>query len=198
MGSKSNSKNKLIKFLEKNLFVTLQEAKIIGISPLMLSRMANNEEIYRVEHGIYAKNLDWLTDPLKKYTIACTRYPRAVICGVSALTYYDLTDSEERQTWIALPPPHTINNQRYRVIRPSGLAYTLGIQSFSFGIREVRIYDIEKTVIDAFKYHTEEVAYKALKSYLKRNNKNISKLCDYAKRLRKPLNSLVTVLLADE
>ena len=58
-------------------------------------------------HGLHAKQVDWLTDPLKKYIVPCTLYPDAVICGVSALTYHDLTDEEERQVWIALPawPP---------------------------------------------------------------------------------------------
>ena len=62
----------------------------------------------------------------------------------------------------------------------------------------MRIYDIEKSVVDAFKYHTEEVALKALKRYLKMKNRNIQKLCDYARRLRKPLDEMVTALQADE
>lgn len=191
-------KDKLLKFMDKNLFITQGEGKALGMSHATLSRMAACEEVYRVEQGVYSTSLDWLTDPLKKFSIACTRYPKAVICGISALTYYELTDEEERQTWIALPPPHTLNNPRYRTIRPRGLAYSLGIQKFAFGKRQVRIYDLEKTVVDTFKYHTQEVALKALKGYLKRNDKDVSKLCDYARRLRKPLDDIVTALLADE
>lgn len=187
-----------MKFLEVNTFSTLGEAKKMGISPMTLSRLVASEELFRTEHGIYTHDPDWLTEPLKKYVAACTLYPKAVICGISALTYYDLTDMEERQVWIALPAPMIIHNPRYRVIRPSGIAYTLGIEKHSFGKRVVRIYDLEKTVVDAFKYQTEEVAFKALKGYLKRKDKDIEKLCDYARRLKKPLDEIVTVLLSDE
>lgn len=193
----SSNRDKIIKYIQKNIFITLAEGRKMGISPMMLSRLAAKEVIHRTEHGVYTAHLDWLTDPLKKYVVACALYPEAVICGVSALTYYDLTDEEERKTWIALPAPKIIHNPRYRVIRPSGLAYTLGVEKHYFGKRVVRIYDLEKTVVDAFKYHTEEVALKALKGYLKRKDKNVQKLCDYARRLKKPLDEVVTILMAD-
>ncbi len=197
MASMSNKDN-ILRYIEKNVFVTLREGRTLGVNPTMFSRLVAREELYRIEHGIYTCSLDWLTESIKKYCVACTRYPKAVICGLSALTHYDLTDAEERQTWIALPPPHTVNNPRYRMIRPQGVAYTLGIKKYVFGKRTVRMYDLEKTVVDAFKYHTAEVAYKALKGYLKRKDCNVSKLYDYAKQLRKPLDNIVTALLAEE
>ena len=187
-----------MKFLEEHTIITVKEAGKLGINPMMLSRLAANGTLQKVEHGVYARQVDWLTDLLKKYIVPCTLYPEAVICGVSALTYHDLTDEEERQIWIALPAPKIIHNPRYRVIRPSGLAYTRGTEKHVFGKREVRIYDIEKSVVDAFKYHTEEVALKALKRYLKIKNRNISKLCDYSRQLRKPLDETVTALQVDE
>src|SRR3989338_3127073 len=193
-----DKKEELMKFLDDHTIVTVGEGRKLGINPMMLSRLTANGMIYRVEHGVYTRQMDWLTDHLKKYIVACTLYPSAVICGVSALTYYDLTDEEERQVWIALPAPKIIHNPRYRVIRPSGIAYTLGVEKHSFGKRTVRIYDLEKTVVDSFKYHTEEVALKALKRYLKMKNRNIEKLCDYARRLKKPLDEMVAVLQADE
>lgn len=189
---------KLIKFINQNIFITLREARELGINPMMLSRLVKNGVIYRVAHGVYTQKLDWLTHPIKKYLPTCELYPEAIICGVSALTYYDLTEEEERQIWITLPAPRIIHNPRYRIIRPSGIAYTLGIKKYSFGKRVVRMYDLEKTIVDTFKYHTEEVALKALKGYLKRKNKNIQKLCDYARKLKKPLDDIVTILMAEE
>lgn len=187
--------DKLMNFLDKNTFITLKEGKGLGINPMMLSRLAAREEIHRIEHGIYAKELDWLTDPLKKYIVACARYPKAIICGISALTYYDLTDEEERQTWIALPSSQTINNKRYRIIRPSGVAYSLGIQKHTFGKRVVRIYDTEKSVVDAFKYLPIDVAHKALRGYLKRRDKDLDKLSRYGRQLRKPLDETIAIML---
>lgn len=42
------------------------------------------------------------------FRVRLGRLPKAVICGISALTYYGLTDAEERKTWIALPAPKII------------------------------------------------------------------------------------------
>ncbi|MBI3541365.1 MAG: hypothetical protein HY073_04435 [Deltaproteobacteria bacterium] len=192
------SKDKLIKFVDLNAFITIDEAKKIGVSPMMLSRFVNSEELFRTERGIYTRDLNWLTDPLKKYIAAYALYPQAVICSISALTYYNLTDAEEKQIWIALPAPKIIHSPRYRVIRPSGISYTLGIEKHFFGKRVVKMYDLEKTIVDAFKYNTEEIALKALKGYLKRKDKNITKLCSYGRQLRKPLDEIVTILQADE
>ena len=193
-----DEKTKVLKFIDKNLFITMAEAKKEGISPMTLSRMAAGERLYSTERGVYTSTLEWLTDPLKKYLPACTLYMDAIVSGISSLTYYDLTDAEERNIWISIPTHRVVKNPKYRTVRSQGLWHSLGVQTFKFGKRSVRIYDIEKTVIDAYKYQTEEVAYKALKAYLKRKERNLSKLHDYAKKLGKSLEDQIRFFLADE
>lgn len=192
------SKEKLFKFLKENDFVTLQEALDMGVSKMMLSRMVKEESLYRAATRIYSTTIDWLTDPLRKYAPACTLYPDAVICGVSALTYYDLTDEEERKIWLAFPQSHRVANQVYRIIYPQGPSYSLGIVRHRVGNREVRMYDREKTVVDSFKFLPIDVAHKALKGYMKLKDKNHNKLSRYAQQLRKPLDDELTLLLSDE
>jgi predicted transcriptional regulator of viral defense system len=187
-----------MKYLATHDFIATDEAKRLGINPMMLSRLARDQELFRIERGLYTKDTAWLTDPLKKYLPICTAIPEAVVAGLSALTYYDLTDEEERQVWISLPSHKKLKNPRYRVIRPSGRNYKLGVERHSFGKREVRIYDMEKTVVDAFKYLSEEAALKVLKAYLKRPNKDVTKLCEYGRKLKKPLDDIVRVLMAEE
>lgn len=191
-------KANLLKFIDKNQFITVSEAKTQGISPMMLSRMVARGELFTTERGVYTTSLDWLTDPLKKYLPACALYPKAVISGISALSYHDLTDEEERKIWINIPIDQVVKNPHYQAIRVRGLSYSLGIKTFTFGKRKVRIYDAEKAVVDAFKYQPEEVAYKALKGYLKRKDKNIRKLCEDAEKLKKPLEDKVRFFLAEE
>jgi predicted transcriptional regulator of viral defense system len=190
-------KEKLRNALQKNDFITLGEAEEIGISRMELSRLVNSGILFRVDKAVYAEDLDWLTDPLKKYRPTCTLIPQAVISGISALTYYNLTDQEERQIWLTLPFNQKRKYKRFSVTRASGLNYSLGIVVHKFGDHEVRIYDVEKTIVDAFKYQSEEVAFKALKNYLKRKEKDISKLCNYSKKLKKPIDNFVRAMLAD-
>lgn len=191
-------KEKLLKFLKENDFVTLQEALDMGVNKMTLSRLVKEESLYRTATRIYTTKLDWLTDPLRKYAPACTLYPDAVVCGVSALTYYDLTDEEERKIWLAFPQSHRVVNQEYRLIYPQGPSYSLGIVRHKVGNREVRIYDLEKTVVDAFKFLPIDVAHKALKGYMKLKKKDYNKLAQYAKQMRKPLDDELTLLLSDE
>jgi predicted transcriptional regulator of viral defense system len=193
-----SAEDQLKKNLQKSDFITLKEALELGVSPMQLSRMVAKGELFRVDRGVYAQDLDWLTDPLKKYRPTCTLIPEAIISGISALSYYNLTDQEERQIWITLPFEKKLKSHRFRVTRARGLNYSLGIVVHRFGKHEVRIYDMEKSVVDAFKYQNEEVAFKALKGYLKLKEKDISKLCQYAKKLKKPLDNFVRVILADE
>ena len=51
----------------------------------------------------------------------------------------------------------------------------------------VNIYDVEKSVCDAVKYRTKigiDVSSEILRNYLKRRDRDISKLIDYAKNMR--------------
>lgn len=193
-----SQKEKILQWIDKNLFITISEAKAHGMSPMTLSRMVAQEELFTTERGVYTSAFEWLTDPLKKYLPACTLYPYAVISGISALTYYHLTDEEERKIGITIPIHRAIKNPRYRVVRSQGLWYSLGIQVYEWGCRTLRIYDIEKTVMDACKYQPEEVAYKALKGYLRRKDKDLSKLVSYAQLLGKPIEDKVRFFLSDE
>lgn len=189
---------KLTNYLDSNLFITTEEAGKIGISKMTLSRLVYEEELFRLERGVYAKTFDWLTDDLKRYVVACTKYPRAVVAGLSSLTYHHLTDQEERKIYLAVKPPQKVEAKNYQMLRLSGSYYSLGIEKYNFGKREVLIYDAEKSVVDAFKYLWEEVAFKALKAYLKKEDKDVKKLCAYGVKLKKPLDDYVVAILADE
>ncbi|MBN1282490.1 MAG: hypothetical protein JXA24_01810 [Proteobacteria bacterium] len=191
-------KDKILKFLNRNDFVTLDEADAMGVGKMVLSRLVAQGVLYRPAKRIYTVNLDWLTDSLKRFAPACALYSDAVICGVSALTYYNLTDEEERKVWLAFPQKHRVVNREYRIIYPSGRCYSLGIERHKVGGRQVRIYDKEKSVVDAFKYLPVDVAHKALRSYLRMKDKDLNKLTGYARQMRKPLDEIITIFLADQ
>lgn len=195
-----DAKAQLMEFLSKHDFITLDEALRVGVSKMALSRLVKQDVLYRPYRRIYTttSNVNWLTHLERKFAAPCTLYPDAIICSVSALAYYGLTDEHERKIWLAFPQTHRVVNQEYRIIYPQGESYSLGVQELASGSRKVRIYDCEKTIVDAFKFLPEDVALKALKGYLKRKDKNINKLIDYSRRLRKPLDETITVLMADE
>ena len=190
--------DKLLKFLEKNDFITLSEALKMGVSKMALSRMAKEGTLHKPAKRIYSKNTGWMGEPLRQYAPACTLYPDAIVCGVSALNYYELTDEFEGKIWLAFPRHHRIMNQEYRIVYPRGDSYSLGIARHKIGIRKVRIYDREKSVVDAFKLLPIDAAYKVMRTYLKLKDKDLDKVSWYAKKMRKPLDEIMTILLSDE
>lgn len=194
-----NPKEKVMQFLKHNDFITLEEAFALGMNKMALFRLVRQDMLHRPYKRIYTTmNIDWLTQDERRFAAPCTLYPDAVICGISALIYYDLTDEFEQKTWLAFPQSHRVVNQGYRIIYPQGPSYTLGVKTIIVGNRQVRIYDCEKSIVDAFKFLPIDIALKALKGYIKRKDKNIDKLIKYSRELRKPLDDTVTVLMADE
>lgn len=111
--------------------------------------------------------------------------PNAVICLISALCYYDLTDQVMREIWIAIPHEvYSPKRPNTRFIRMRNIH--LGRSHIHLGEYNVQIFDRERCVIDAFRYLSKEIAIKALQRYLQSTNykPNLKKLASYAKKLR--------------
>ena len=102
--------NKDIKRLIKKPFFTIKEAKKQGVSRRMLSYYVEKGEMKRIARGIYCsshysadeKNLKW-----EELAVAVNNIRGGVICLVSALVYYDLTDEIMKEFWIAVDNNHS-------------------------------------------------------------------------------------------
>lgn len=109
-----------------------------------------------------------------------------VICLISALCYYDLTDQiMMREVWIAVPhasyPPKRPNT---RIVRMRNIA--LGKREIKLGEYDVQIFDRERCVVDAFRYLSKEIAIKAIQRYFQSTEykPDLKKIGAYAKTLR--------------
>lgn len=111
--------------------------------------------------------------------------PDGVICLISALCYYDLTDQIMREVWIAVPhesyPPKRPNT---RIVRMRNVK--LGKIEIALGEYNVHIFDRERCVVDSFRYLSKEIAIKAIQRYFQSNKykPDPKKLGAYAKTLR--------------
>ena len=73
----------------------------------------------------------------------------------------------------------------------------LGVKMIKKGKYKVKIFDRERSVVDAFRYLSREIAIKALQAYLKssQNHKpDLPKLSKYAKALRVDINHYILAL----
>ncbi len=193
----SESLPKLKPLLNKPLF-TSKEAKTLGVNPPALAYLVNTGQLQRIRHGVY-RGTNSPTVPGFKWSDlveSVLSIPDGVICLISALAIYELTEDIPREHWIAvkreskMKVPSPIHIVRYRNA-------ALGKTEINLDGAKVPIYDRERTIVDAFRQLSRETAIKALKMALaskKKNRIDLEKLQRYAKKLRVPITPyLMTV-----
>jgi predicted transcriptional regulator of viral defense system len=147
--------------------------------------MRDKGSIVPVSRGIYRlAELPEHREP--DLCVVSLRYPRAVICLVSALSFYDLTTQIPHEVYIALPRGSrapAIANPPVRPFFFSGQAYESGIAEQTIDGVRVRVYDREKTLADCFRFRNKlgiDLFLEALRSYKNREKAQPGKLMYYA------------------
>lgn len=165
-----------------------KDAEELGVSARMLTHLVKKGEIQRISRGLYSlAGVDPSGDDWKYYDLATTAssYKDAVICLISALNYWEITEEFARSFWLAFPNNHPpIKNPMVRMYRPRNLE--LGIMKIQLSGIEVKITDPERSIIDAFKYLDEESSVTSLRMYLNQEESkiNVVKLVNYAVTLK--------------
>jgi len=167
-----------------------------GIPPRMLAYFCENGLLEKVSRGMYKiKNLDFDSAfEWEDLTVTALTIPNGVICLISALCYYGLTDEIMREFWIAIPHATTSPSRKNaRIIRMRNISF--GQTTIKLGRRKIKIFDRERTIVDAFRYLDKETALKALQTYLKvgkERKPDIDKLLRYGKKLRVDLTPYIS------
>ena len=151
--------------------------------------------LVRIRKGIYAS-----PSALANTIIDVERIvPYGVLCLYSAFAYYGLSTQVPAATCIAIDAKRKVSLPEFP---PIDLYYwkkenlTLGVIQKDISTYSVRITDLERTVCDAVKYRNKiglDVCGEVLDSYLKKENRNISLLHEYARQLR--IESILTKYL---
>lgn len=186
--------SKLGAMLKKQSF-TAKEARARGVHPSLLTYYAAHGYIEKLSRGVYRglepsrKEVPFEWEDL---VAALQSIPRGVICLVSALSIYELTDEMPRQFWIAVPnATRAPRRPQTKIIRMRDVR--TGVSRMKLGEVQIKIFDRERTVIDAFRYLSKEIAIKALRRYLegKKQKPDLQKLVAYSKTLRAPISEYV-------
>ena len=153
---------------------------------LKIVRAKERGDLIRVRHGVYA-----VPDALFNTMIDVERVvPNGIVCLYNAWAFHQLST--------VVPPAFCIAIEAKRKVAiPSALPIELYYwkkENLEFGVMDaeisgyhVRITDMERSVCDAVKYRNKigmEVCSEVVRNYLKKPNRNLSRLSDYAKRLR--------------
>lgn len=170
-------------------FFTSKDAKKFEVSPAHLAYYVKKGLLKRLSRGIY-QSCDYQGSPenFRWEDLIETVYsvPGGVVCLISALAIYDITEEIPRQHWIAVPHSTSINRAgKVKIIRFRNME--LGKTKVNLGGIQIPIFDRERTIIDSFRLLSRETAIKALKMALaKKGFKRLDllKLQSYSKKLR--------------
>lgn len=177
-----------LKALSKKGVFSSAEGRNAKIPARMLAYFCAKGQIERVYKGIYKiNNLKFNTDfEWEDLAVTVLTIPNGVICLISALCYYSLTDEIMREFWIAVPHATTSPiRENARIVRMRDIS--LGQITIKIGGKKLKIFDRERSIVDSFRYLDKETALKALQAYLKPTQDrkpDIDKLLKYAKKLR--------------
>ena len=153
---------------------------------LKVVRAKERGELVRVRHGVYA-----VPDTLFNTMIDVERIiPNGIVCLYNAWAFHQLSTTVPSSFCIAI-------EAKRKIVVPSVLPIELYYwkkENLDFGVMEadisgfrVRITDLERSVCDAIKYRNKiglDITAEVIRNYLKKENRNLSRLSDYAKRLR--------------
>lgn len=160
-----------------------------GIHPRTLYKMHISGDLQRLSWGVYRlTDCEAISEP--DLVVVATRIPKAVICLISALSFHDLTTQIPHSIAIALPKSQKAPLFDYppiQVHKFSNSAYSSGIEKHLIDGVSVKIYCVEKTIADCFKFRNKigmDIVLEALKTYRKRNVFNHKKLLEYGKICR--------------
>ena len=166
---------------------TAKEAKILGVSAAILAHYVKAGKLKRIRRGVY-QAIDYQNSEAFQWEdlIETVRSINGgVICLISALAVYDLTEETPRQHWIGIRHgTSTRSNRLIKIVRFRDLE--LGKTEIELEGILVPIFDKERTLIDAFRLLSRETAIKALKMALAKGGKNridLRKLEAYAQQL---------------
>ncbi len=145
--------------------------------------------MYKIKNIDFDSEFEW-----EDLAVTLLSIPNGVICLISALCYYGFTDEIMREFWIAIPHATTSPvRENAHIIRMRNISF--GQTTIKISDQKLKIFDPERTIIDAFRYLDKETALKALQAYLKTSKErkpDIDKLLKYAKKLRVDINPYIS------
>ena len=176
-------------FATNKKFITTAQLKAMGYSYYKIKKLEETGSLQKVNRSTY-ENLSYIGDENDFYS-AEAFVPNGVICLMSAARYYELTDFLPDAVDVAIERKKRVNTlpdwPSIRIYYFASTRMNIGVREITEDENKFHIFDIEKTVIDIIYYRNKvgiEETAEVLNNYLKRSDRQIDRLYEYAKRLR--------------
>jgi len=169
--------------------LTMSEALRCGIHRRELYLLRDRGDLELLSRGVY--RLVSMPEPsLPDFIPVAKKIPTGVICLISALAIHEITTQIPHFVYVALPnDAHkpAISYPPMRYFWYSKKLLEIGVEERRIDGCTVKIFDVEKTLIDCVKFRNKiglDIVLEALKMYWYKGNANLDKLFHYAKLFR--------------
>jgi predicted transcriptional regulator of viral defense system len=158
-----------------------------GIHHTYIAELEKDGTIRKVKRGLYALSSH---TPDSSLSEALSIVSGGVVCLASALAFHELTTFQPLSTEIAIERKRKVVLPDFppiRLVYFSKDRFTTGISTAKAGTKNIRVYDMEKTLCDVVFYRNKiglDIVKEALRNYLRETGRNISKLLATADKLR--------------
>ena len=176
----------LIEFIrKKGGFAKYSDLIKAGFYKAFIGEVMESGQIERISRGIYslAETPDVSHPDLVTVSVVV---PKGVICLITALSFYEVTDEIPHYTDVAIPArsrAKEIHNFPVRYYRFSQKTWEAGIEEHNIDGYKIRVYGLAKTIADCFKFRNQigmNVARTALKIAFEQKKVSHREIMKYA------------------
>lgn len=149
-------------------------------------RAERNGKLMRVRKGVYALPFAFMDAMIDVEAVV----PGGVVCLYNAWAFYNLTMVTPPTFCIAVDAKRKIvftQKQLITLYYWNEQSLTLGVEEVEYSSHKVRMTNAERSVCDAVRYRNkigEDLCLEIIRNYLKRPDRKIGLMMEYAKVLR--------------
>lgn len=203
MNKKSKIAQAIATFKEAGGILSMSEAIKLGIHRRELYQLRDQGNLEVISRGLY--RLADMPDPsLPDFIPVSKKIPNGVICLISALAFHEITTQIPHFVYVALPSQThkpVISYPPMRFFWYNKKLLTTGVEEHFIDGCPIRIFNIEKTLVDCVKFRNKigiDVVLEALKMYWRKGKTNLDQLFEYAKifRVEKTLRPIMETIVS--
>jgi len=178
MGSKMDEVKRMISH-GGSVYSSRELVKILG-HRTAIRRLVDADELMPIGSGFYSTPV--LDPAIAQVHIVARYYRKAVISGISALIIHRLSDEKLDKVTVDIPKETKLVN-RLLDVRRVAKSRLIGITHMEYSGEPIRIYDVERSLCDAYRIDRAALFFKALKRYMHEYKPNPEKIAKYDKAL---------------
>ena len=182
---KQNAIEKLL--AENNGVLKTADVVAAGISKETFYKYAKSGRLEKAAHGIYLSPAAWADE----MHLLQAQIPKAIYSHETALYLHDLAEMEPMPFTVTVSSKYnnpTLAEKGVKIVYVKKEWHEIGVCKLpSSGGHSINVYDMERTICDIIRKRSEmdiSVFNYALVGYMKRKDKNLTHLMEYAKTMR--------------